>query len=43
MLVSGEACVALVATSKAEVIAQNILKRYKRSGDGGRILVVEVS
>jgi len=37
------ACVTLIAASKAKAIAQNILERYMRSGDGGRILVREVN
>jgi len=37
------ACVALVAASKAEATAQDVIVRYRRSGYTGRILVPEVS
>jgi galactokinase len=39
----GEACVALVAASKAEAIAKDVLERYKRSRCAARILVPEES
>jgi galactokinase len=39
----GGACVALVAAGKGEVIAQDVIERYGRSGYAGRILVPEVS
>jgi galactokinase len=39
----GGACVALVAAGKGEVIVQEVIEKYKRSGYAGRILVPEVS
>lgn len=38
----GGACVALVVSGQGMAIAQNVLERYNRSGNSGRILVPEV-
>ncbi|MBD1831249.1 galactokinase [Cyanobacteria bacterium FACHB-472] len=38
----GGACVALVEAGKAGAIAQNVLERYNKAGNTGRILVPEI-